>query len=51
MANTDETKGKLKEAAGDLTDNKDLKNEGKADKGTGKLKDGIDSVKDKLTGK
>lgn len=51
MANTDETKGKLKEAAGDLTDNQDLKNEGKTDKASGKLKDGIDSVKDKLTGK
>lgn len=51
MANIDENKGKLKEAAGDLTDNKDLKNEGKADQGAGKLKDAVDGVKDKLTGK
>ena len=46
-----EAKGRIKEAAGDLTGDKDLKNEGKADKATGKIKDAVDDVKDKLTGK
>ena len=47
----DEAKGRIKEAAGDLTGNDDLKNEGRADKVGGKIKDAVDSVKDKLTGK
>jgi uncharacterized protein YjbJ (UPF0337 family) len=47
----DEAKGRIKEAAGDLTGDDDLKNEGKADKVGGKIKDAVDSVKDKLTGK
>ena len=47
----DEAKGRIKEAAGDLTGDDDLKNEGKADKVGGKVKDAVDSVKDKLTGK
>lgn len=47
---TDETKGKIKEAAGDLTGNDDLEREGKADKATGKIKDAVDTVKDKITG-
>ena len=46
----DETKGRVKEAAGDLTDNKDLKAEGKVDKSSGKLKDAVDTVKDKVEG-
>jgi uncharacterized protein YjbJ (UPF0337 family) len=29
---TDELKGRVKEAAGDITDDRDLKNEGKKDK-------------------
>ena len=59
---TDDMKGRVKEAAGDLTDNDDLKAEGKADRASGKAKDVvedvkdkaddvIDTVKDKLTGK
>ncbi len=48
MPNMDEAKGRAKEAAGDLTDNDDLKNEGKADKATGKVKDAVDSVGDKV---
>ena len=44
-------KGRIKEAAGDLTDDDDLKNEGKVDKAAGKVKDVVDDVKDKLTGK
>ena len=39
MSNTDEAKGRIKEAAGDLTDDKDLKREGKVDKASGKAKD------------
>jgi len=57
----EEYKGKAKEAAGDLTDNKDLKSEGKQDQASssvkqtiddaaGKAKDAAQSVKDKLTG-
>lgn len=44
----DETKGRIKEAIGDLTDDKDLKREGKIDQGAGKVKDAVDKVKDKL---
>jgi len=44
----DQTKGRVKEAAGDLTDNDDLKTEGKVDKTSGKLKDAVDTVKDKV---
>ena len=47
----DEAKGRIKEAAGDLTGDRDLKNEGRADKVGGKIKDAVDDVKDKLTGK
>ena len=49
---TDEAKGRIKEAAGDLTDDKDLKNEGKVDRATGTVKDKVgdvsDAIKDKL---
>lgn len=44
---TDDIKGRAKEAAGDLTDNEDLKREGKADRATGKVKDVLDDAKDK----
>ncbi len=43
----DETKGRLKEAAGDLTGDEDLKNEGKVDKASGKTKDAIGGAADK----
>ena len=33
----DELKGRAKEAAGDLTDNADLKREGRSDKAAGKV--------------
>lgn len=49
--NTDKTKGRVKEAAGDLTGDEDLQREGKADQASGKIKGAIDDVKDKLTGK
>ena len=45
---TDKTKGRLKEAAGDLTDDKDLKNEGKVDRAEGNVKDAVDDVGDKV---
>ena len=46
--NTDDAKGRVKEAAGDLTGDDDLKDEGKADQAAGKLKDTADSAKDKV---
>jgi uncharacterized protein YjbJ (UPF0337 family) len=48
--NTDDAKGRVKEAAGDLTGDKDLKREGKVDKATGKVKDAADDVADKAKG-
>jgi uncharacterized protein YjbJ (UPF0337 family) len=47
----DQAKGRIKQAAGDLTDDKDLKREGKVDETAGKVKEGVDKLKDKLTGK
>jgi uncharacterized protein YjbJ (UPF0337 family) len=44
----DEAKGRIKEAAGDLTDDDDLKAEGKVDQGKGKVKGFVDDVADKL---
>lgn len=44
---TDKITGKVKEAAGDLTGDDDLKAEGKADHAGGEVKDKIDDVKDK----
>lgn len=46
--NTDDLKGRVKEAAGDLTDDDDLKREGKLDRGKGKVKDIVDKIGDKL---
>jgi uncharacterized protein YjbJ (UPF0337 family) len=45
--NPQELKGRAKEAAGDLTDDKDLKREGQVDKAAGKAKEGLDKVSDK----
>ena len=42
----DELKGRAKEAAGDLTDNADLKREGKTDKAAGKVKQKVEDAKD-----
>ena len=44
----DNTKGKVKEAAGDLTDDQSLKNEGKVDKASGGLKNAIGAAADKI---
>ena len=48
MPNTDDLKGRVKEAAGDLTDNDDLKREGKVDKATGFVKDKVEQAADKV---
>ena len=44
----DEAKGRVKEAAGDLTDDDDLKREGKVDRASGKVKEGVEKAKDKV---
>lgn len=51
MAGIDEVKGRAKEAVGDLTDDQDLKNEGKVDKAVGKVKDKVEEVADKVKDK
>jgi uncharacterized protein YjbJ (UPF0337 family) len=43
---SDELKGRVKEAAGDLTDNQDLKNQGKSDQAAGKVKQKVEDAKD-----
>ncbi len=45
--NKDQVKGKVKQAVGDLTDNEDLKKEGKADQKAGEVKEFLEGVKDK----
>jgi uncharacterized protein YjbJ (UPF0337 family) len=56
----DEAKGRAKEAIGDLTDDEDLKREGKADRAAASVKekarqakdkvgDAVDNVKDRVT--
>ena len=51
----DQAKGRVKEAAGSLTGDDEMKNEGKVDRKSGEVKekvsDAVDKVKDKLTGK
>jgi uncharacterized protein YjbJ (UPF0337 family) len=46
MPTADEAKGRLKEAAGDLTDDDDLKREGKTDRIAGKAKEKVDDAAD-----
>lgn len=52
---TDETKGRVKEAAGAVTGDDKLKNEGKTDQAAASVKDKVegaaDKVKDKVTRK
>jgi uncharacterized protein YjbJ (UPF0337 family) len=45
--NLDQAKGRVKQAAGDLTGDQDLKDEGKMDEMGGKVKEKLDDVKDK----
>jgi uncharacterized protein YjbJ (UPF0337 family) len=49
-ANKDEAKGRIKEAAGDLTGNRDLENEGKVDRASGSAKSTINKAADKVKG-
>lgn len=44
----DEAKGRVKEAAGDLTDDDRLKDEGKVDKASASIKEKVDDVADKV---
>jgi uncharacterized protein YjbJ (UPF0337 family) len=44
----DQAKGRVKEAAGALTDDQKLKREGKVDRASGKAKDKIDKAADKV---
>jgi uncharacterized protein YjbJ (UPF0337 family) len=44
----DEAKGRLKEAAGALTDNDELRREGKIDQAAGKVKKTAEKVVDKV---
>jgi uncharacterized protein YjbJ (UPF0337 family) len=44
---TDDLKGRAKEAAGDLTDDDSLKNEGKVDRASGAVKDKVGDAADK----
>lgn len=45
---TDQVKGRVKQAVGDLTDNEDLEREGERDEFAGEAKDTVDDVKDKV---
>ena len=43
----DDAKGRLKEAAGDVTDDQSLKDEGKVDRASGAVKDKVGDAADK----
>ena len=43
----DKAKGRVKKAAGDLTDDESLKNEGRVDKASGSVKDKVGDAADK----
>jgi uncharacterized protein YjbJ (UPF0337 family) len=45
---TDDLKGRAKQAAGDLTDDDSLKNEGKVDRASGAAKDKVGDAADKV---
>ena len=47
---TDDLKGRVKEAGGDLTGDRELKNEGKVDRASGKVKDAVGDAADKVKG-
>jgi len=48
IRNKEDAKGRVKEAAGSLTGDDELKNEGKVDRATGAVKDGLDKATDKV---
>jgi uncharacterized protein YjbJ (UPF0337 family) len=43
----DQAKGRVKQAVGDLTDDKEMKKEGKTDENAGKVKEFFEDAKDK----
>jgi len=45
----DKAKGRIKEAAGALTDDERLRREGKMDQAAGKVKEALDKAVDKVT--
>jgi len=45
---SDDLKGRVKEAGGDLTGDRSLKNEGKVDRATGTVKDKVGDAADKV---
>jgi uncharacterized protein YjbJ (UPF0337 family) len=47
MGNIDEAKGRAKQAVGDITDDDDMRREGKVDEHAGKMKDKVGGLKDK----
>jgi uncharacterized protein YjbJ (UPF0337 family) len=49
--NIDKAKGRVKEAAGALTGNRRLKNDGRGDHAKGSAKNAVDKVADTLTGR
>jgi len=48
--NVDKAKGRVKEAAGALTGDSELKNEGRVDQAKGAVKKAVDKVADKVGG-
>ena len=48
IRNKDDAKGRVKEAAGSLTGDDELKKEGKVDRASGAVKDGLDKATDKV---
>jgi uncharacterized protein YjbJ (UPF0337 family) len=46
--NFDDAKGQVKEKAGQVTNDKDLENEGKVDQATGTIKDKVGDASDKV---
>ena len=48
VKNKDDAKGRLKEAAGSLSGDEDLKREGKVDRAAGKAKEGVERASDKV---
>lgn len=51
MPNKEETKGRIKEAAGVLTGDKNLEREGKVDKVAGVVKEKVDEARDWIADK
>jgi uncharacterized protein YjbJ (UPF0337 family) len=44
----DDAKGRVKQAAGDITDDDSLKNEGRVDRASGSVKDKVGDAADKV---